>query len=124
MPTGLVTLRHREPGEIVGPGAPVVTLIDPADRWVRIYIPERRIGAVQPGDRAEISTDTVLRIETLVYSLERDTLLWAGTSRTVNPDKVSEFVPEVADTAAREMMKQGVLVRSDGSGSRSRVASP
>jgi HlyD family secretion protein len=55
---GVVTVRHREPGEVVAPGAPVVTLLDRGDRWVRIYLPEDRIGAVRLGGPAEIASDT------------------------------------------------------------------
>jgi hypothetical protein len=62
-----------------------------------------------PYSPTEVTTTTELRIETLVYSLTRDELLWAGTSRTVDPGKISSLVDEVADTAAKEMTKQGVL---------------
>jgi len=55
---GIVTLRHREPGETVSPGYPVLTVIDPEDRWVRIYVREDRIGAVSLGQAAIISSDT------------------------------------------------------------------
>ncbi|MCL4836874.1 MAG: efflux RND transporter periplasmic adaptor subunit [Thermoanaerobaculia bacterium] len=55
---GLVTVRHREPGEIVAAGAAVVTLMDPDDRWVRIYVPENRLGAVALGAAVEIASDT------------------------------------------------------------------
>ncbi|HSM50821.1 MAG TPA: HlyD family efflux transporter periplasmic adaptor subunit, partial [Thermoanaerobaculia bacterium] len=55
---GLVTVRHREPGEIVPAGAAVVTLMDPDDRWVRIYVPENRLGAVALGAAVEIASDT------------------------------------------------------------------
>lgn len=55
---GVVTVRHREPGEIVAPGVPVVTIMNPDDRWVRIYIPEHHIGAVHLGQKAAITTDT------------------------------------------------------------------
>ena len=55
---GLVTVRHREPGEIVAAGSPVLTLINPQDRWVRIYIKEDRVGSVRLGSRAAISSDT------------------------------------------------------------------
>jgi HlyD family secretion protein len=55
---GVVTVRHREPGEIVAPGVPVLTVMNPDDRWVRIYIPEYRIGAVHRGQKADIQTDT------------------------------------------------------------------
>jgi HlyD family secretion protein len=55
---GLVTVRAREPGEIVQAGAPVLTLMNPGDRWVRIYIREDRVGAVHLGNRAVITSDT------------------------------------------------------------------
>jgi HlyD family secretion protein len=55
---GVVTLRHREPGETVSPGIPVLTIMDPTDRWVRIYIREDRIGEVSLGQTATISSDT------------------------------------------------------------------
>jgi HlyD family secretion protein len=56
--TGLVTTRHRDPGETVQPGQPVITLLDTADRWVRIYVAETRVGAVQIGQPAVITSDT------------------------------------------------------------------
>ena len=55
---GVVTVRHHEPGEIVAPGVPVLTVMNPDDRWVRIYISERLIGAVHLGQKATITTDT------------------------------------------------------------------
>jgi HlyD family secretion protein len=55
---GRVTVRHREPGETVSPGAPVLTLLDPNDRWVRIYVREDEIGRVQVGMGARITSDT------------------------------------------------------------------
>jgi HlyD family secretion protein len=55
---GRITVRHREPGETVAPGAPVLTLLDPEDRWVRIYVREDQIGAVQVGMAATIFSDT------------------------------------------------------------------
>jgi hypothetical protein len=64
-----------------------------------------------PYEPARVRTDTVLRIETLVYSLDRDELLWTGTSRTVNPSRVSKLVAEVAEQAAKQMMKEGLLAK-------------
>jgi HlyD family secretion protein len=55
---GIVTARHREPGEAVMAGAPVLTVLDPDDRWVRIYIREDQIGLVRLGSAAEIVSDT------------------------------------------------------------------
>ncbi|MBM4183107.1 MAG: HlyD family efflux transporter periplasmic adaptor subunit [Gemmatimonadetes bacterium] len=55
---GIVTVRHREQGEAIGPGAPVLTLLDPNDRWVRIYVREDQMGLVRIGLAAEIRADT------------------------------------------------------------------
>ncbi|MFI5213381.1 MAG: HlyD family secretion protein [Gemmatimonadales bacterium] len=55
---GVVTVKGREMGETVPAGAPVVTIVDLSDRWVRIYIPEDQIGAVRLGQNAEITADT------------------------------------------------------------------
>jgi HlyD family secretion protein len=55
---GIVTIKHREPGETVSPGLPVLTVMDPEDRWVRIYVREDRIGEVQLGQEATITSDT------------------------------------------------------------------
>lgn len=54
---GIITLRLREPGEVVGAGAPVVRLMNPADRWVRIYVSQDRVGALSLGQRATLVTD-------------------------------------------------------------------
>jgi HlyD family secretion protein len=54
---GVVTVRHREPGETVPTGAPVLTLMNPADRWVRIYVREDQVGRINVGDHATISAD-------------------------------------------------------------------
>jgi len=59
---GLVTARHREPGEIVPAGAAVVTVTRTDDRWVRIYVPEDRIGAVRIGAPAVITADTYVGV--------------------------------------------------------------
>src|SRR6185369_15678001 len=55
---GVVTVRNREPGETVGAGAPVLTVTDLNDRWVRIYIREDLVGAVHLGQAATITSDT------------------------------------------------------------------
>ncbi|HSJ25257.1 MAG TPA: efflux RND transporter periplasmic adaptor subunit [Longimicrobiales bacterium] len=54
---GVVTVRHRQPGEAVQPGAPVLTVTDLSDRWVRIYVREDRVGAVSLGTPAGVVWD-------------------------------------------------------------------
>lgn len=45
-----------EPGDLIAPNAPVVTLIDPKSLWVRAYVPEGRLG-VQIGQKAAVAVD-------------------------------------------------------------------
>lgn len=62
--------------------------------------------AYQPG---YLQTDQEVSVETLVYSMKADKLLWASTSRTTNPRGLDDLVSEVADATAKEMQKQGFL---------------
>ena len=55
---GVVAVRHREEGEAVPAGSPVISVMNRGDRWVRVYVPETRIGAVRLGMHARITTDT------------------------------------------------------------------
>jgi hypothetical protein len=55
--------------------------------------------------------DTLVSVETLVCSLNRDEVLWSSTSRTTNPEDIVNLVNEVAYATAKEMVKQGPLAR-------------
>jgi hypothetical protein len=61
-------------------------------------------------DPGYLRTDTVVMVETLVYSVTEDKLLWAGRSRTTNPSNVSKFILELSNKAASEMKKAGFIV--------------
>ncbi len=56
-----------------------------------------------------LRTDTLVAVETLAYSLRRDGVLWGGLSDTINPNRIDSFVTEVADAAARDMARRGLL---------------
>ncbi len=47
---GLVDVRAVRPGEVVNPGQPVVTLINPDDLWVRVDVEETYIDRLRIGD--------------------------------------------------------------------------
>jgi HlyD family secretion protein len=47
---GIVDVRAALPGEVVTPGQPVVTLIDPDNLWVRIDVEETYVDRVRVGD--------------------------------------------------------------------------
>jgi HlyD family secretion protein len=54
---GRVTVRHREPGETVAAGSPVLTIADATDRWVRIYVRGDQVGRLTVGQPATITAD-------------------------------------------------------------------
>jgi hypothetical protein len=60
-------------------------------------------------DPGYLRTDTVVMVETLVYSVTDDKLLWAGRSKSTNPSDVRKFVRELAGKAAKEMKKAGFI---------------
>jgi hypothetical protein len=60
-------------------------------------------------DPGYLRTDRVVMIETLVYSVTDDKLLWAGKSKTTNPENLQKLIGELADAAAKEMRKAGFV---------------
>lgn len=57
----------------------------------------------------EIRTDTIVVVETLVYSLKQNKLVWGGQSRTTNPKNVDQLVKKLAAAAAKELETQGLI---------------
>ena len=99
--TGVVTVKDREPGEVVGAGTPVLTVMDLGDRWVRIYVREDRVGAVRLGQAASITADT--------YPGKR----YAGAVSYIS--SVAEFTPRTVQTAEeRVKLVYAVKVRITG----------
>ena len=58
-----------------------------------------------------LRTDTIVSVETLIYDLKADKLVWAGLSQSTNPSRVDSLIKELVSAAASELKKQG-LVRS------------
>jgi len=56
-----------------------------------------------------VRTDTVVRVETLVFDLRQNKLLWAGTSETINPEQLHQFMGDLVKAAAAEMRRVGVI---------------
>ena len=54
---GLVLAKHAEPGEMLAPGAPVLTVAKMDEVWLRGYIPEAEVGRVAIGQKARITAD-------------------------------------------------------------------
>jgi hypothetical protein len=56
-----------------------------------------------------VRTDTIVTVETLVYSLAQDKLVWAGRSTTKNPRQVGKFVQDLTAKVASELKKVGLI---------------
>jgi hypothetical protein len=64
-------------------------------------------------DPGHVRVDNVLYVETLVYSLEQNKLVWAGLSKTTNPKSANDLVKELVGKVAGEVKKAG-LVKKGG----------
>lgn len=60
-------------------------------------------------DRGEIRTNTIVQVETLVYSLRQNKLVWGGQSQLTNPASIDRTIERLAASAADELHKQGLL---------------
>ena len=60
----------------------------------------------QPG---QIRSDTIVSIETLLYSVVEDKLLWAGLSKTTNPENIPKFINQLVSAAGKEIRKTGLV---------------
>lgn len=69
--------------------------------WGSIY-------AYDPGITRE---DEVVVIETLVFSVPQNKLLWAGVSETTNPKNAQQVIHHLVAATVREMEKQGLVRR-------------
>ena len=67
--------------------------------WGAVYVP----GSVQK--------ETVVLVETTIYSVPRNQLLWAAASETTNPRDLRAFVEELVKQSVEEMQKQGLAKR-------------
>jgi hypothetical protein len=67
--------------------------------WGAVYVP----GSLQK--------ETLVVVETTVYNVPRNQLLWAAVSETRNPRDLRAFVEELVKASVEEMQKQGLARR-------------
>ena len=67
--------------------------------WSAVFIP----GGVQ--------RETKVVVESAIYSVPRDQLLWAAVTETTNPRDLRGFVEELVKRSVEEMQKQGLARR-------------
>ena len=57
----------------------------------------------------DIRTDTLVGVQTLLYDLTADKLVWAGQSQTMNPSKVESFMRDLLKAVGNELQKDGLV---------------
>jgi hypothetical protein len=56
-----------------------------------------------------VDRDTVITVETLIFSVARNQLMWAGVSETRNPKTLQKFVADLVKESVKELQKQGLV---------------
>lgn len=56
--SGIILHRNMEPGEAAGVGAPVVSIGDLKNPWVRVYVKEDKLNTVKIGQKASVTVDS------------------------------------------------------------------
>ncbi len=64
--------------------------------WGGMYIP------------GSVDQDTIIVVETTIYSVPRNQLLWAAVSETKNPKTLQRFVEDLVKESVKELQKQGL----------------
>ncbi|MGH9867849.1 MAG: hypothetical protein ACREAA_06770 [Candidatus Polarisedimenticolia bacterium] len=63
---------------------------------------------------AYLETDVIVYVETNIYSLEEDKLLWSGLSQTYNPKNQTELLDDVVGATIHKLQKQGLIPKEKG----------
>jgi len=66
-------------------------------------------GPVSMGN--DIRVDTIVYVETLVYSLKQNKLIWSAQSKTTNPENVKQLISELAGATADELKKLDLVAQ-------------
>jgi hypothetical protein len=68
-------------------------------------------GAGFYSDPGYYTTDKNYFVETTVFSVNPNKLIWTGTTKTVNPSKIEKTVNDIADVVADKMKSDGFLIK-------------
>ena len=55
-----------------------------------------------------VDRDTVVTVESLIFSVPRNQLMWAAVSETRNPKTLQKFVEDLVKQSVKELEKQGL----------------
>ena len=118
VPTELTKEKARAAAEKVGAAGAVVMRVLAKDKvsvsqlsqsgsYTAIWTSDS--GWSTPYNPSDMRSDSVLVVETLIYDMHQEKLVWAGQSQTTNPTKVDGLIQELADQTARQLRQQGLV---------------
>jgi multidrug resistance efflux pump len=55
---GVIQTMDLRPGDLVAANQGIVTVLEPSEIWVRVYVPEPQLGLVRVNERVSVSVDT------------------------------------------------------------------
>lgn len=61
------------------------------------------------GSQGSVKENTVVCVETLVYSLAQNKLVWGGISKSTDPETLSELIEQLSVAATSELKKEGLI---------------
>jgi len=124
IPTDQVDDRAKASAAIKDSGASAVFVLRPiAVNNEQTYVPPTYMGggpyggfgpyygygwgaAYSPG---YVVNNTVVRVESLVFDLRQDKLIWGGQSETTNPERLDLLIKDVVKGAGEDMQRRGVI---------------
>ncbi len=68
-------------------------------------------GAGMYGSPGYYTEDKNYFVETAIYSISPNKLLWTGTTKTVNPSKIGNTIDDIALVVTEKMKKDGFLIK-------------
>ena len=57
----------------------------------------------------QVYTDTYVSVETLVYDLRQNKLIWAGQTKSLNPRDIESFIAELSTAIGAELRAQKLV---------------
>lgn len=60
-------------------------------------------------DPGYVTQNTIVRVETVVYDLKQDKMIWASQTETMNPTGLEKMIAEIAEATAFAVKKQGLI---------------
>ncbi len=60
-------------------------------------------------DTSYVTSEQVVRVETAVYSMTTEKLIWSGVSESINPSSAKSVVDDVVRVVVRDLKRHGIV---------------